>query len=429
MKRILFLGILILSTKLNAQVPNNTFYGLARKNSPNNEIFLATMNPTTGVATNISPLSLSPIVNLTGAALDPYRMNYHFIGYNEIKTINLTTGLQTNSKLLNNPIANSYFDNFRFNNSDSTLYGLARRYIYDTITMVGTGELYLSSIDPSTGTISQISSTSIGQGYALAGSAIDPYQMVYYFSTGANIVGLDMYNGSIYSNMPIQINGGGKYFDNFTYSCADTGLYGLIRTNYFSYMYDSTLMDSIQILDSTSIHLGKINSATGLVTTISPYSIAQGGYTLNAGSTIDPSTMIFYYNNGYELVGVSLNTGLIVTKQPITNTNGQFFELMRIQSNCFEATTPTRLNSTTGITKIQSDFSVNINPNPVTDLLTIEALTTIDKIEIINTIGQTLLEIKNNTNKIQVNMINMPVGIYFVKCFSKDKLSISKVVK
>ena len=171
MKKIFILIAIFVAAKVQAQI-SNTFYGLARKNTPNNEIFLATINPSTGVVTNISPTSLSPIVNLTGAALDPYNNNYHFVGYNQMKTINLSTGLETNSVVINNPIANSYFDNFRFNNSDSTLYGLARRYIYDSVTMTGYGEVYLSTINTTTGTISQISPNSIGQGFALAGSAI-----------------------------------------------------------------------------------------------------------------------------------------------------------------------------------------------------------------------------------------------------------------
>jgi hypothetical protein len=70
MKNLFIIIIALCSWQGYAQV-SNTFYGLARKNTPANEIFLATVNPTTGVVTNVSPSSLSPIVNLTGAALDP----------------------------------------------------------------------------------------------------------------------------------------------------------------------------------------------------------------------------------------------------------------------------------------------------------------------------------------------------------------------
>ena len=429
MKKIFILIAIFVAAKVQAQI-SNTFYGLARKNTPNNEIFLATINPSTGVVTNISPTSLSPIVNLTGAALDPYNNNYHFVGYNQMKTINLSTGLETNSVVINNPIANSYFDNFRFNNSDSTLYGLARRYIYDSVTMTGYGEVYLSTINTTTGTISQISPNSIGQGFALAGSAIDPYQKIFYYSTGTNLVGVDMYTGLIYSNPPISIPAGGTNFDNFTYSCIDTALYGLIRTNYFSYEYDSLIMDTIKTLDSTAIHLGRINPSTGVVSKISPTKLDQGGYTLNAGSTIDPSTMTYYYNNGYQLVGVSLLTGLKVSQQIINNTNGQFFELMRIQSNCYEAYKPIRQNAPASVTSSLKQNNIIIFPNPTTGMIELKNSNAVVKIEIFDMVGKLLLTQKINSMNQKVDVSKLQTGNYLLKAYSKsNQFDVSKFVK
>ena len=429
MKKIFILIAIFVAAKVQAQI-SNTFYGLARKNTPNNEIFLATINPSTGVVTNISPTSLSPIVNLTGAALDPYNNNYHFVGYNQMKTINLSTGLETNSVVINNPIANSYFDNFRFNNSDSTLYGLARRYIYDSVTMTGYGEVYLSTINTTTGTISQISPNSIGQGFALAGSAIDPYQKIFYYSTGTNLVGVDMYTGLVYSNPQISIPAGGTNFDNFTYSCIDTALYGLIRTNYFSYEYDSLIMDTIKTLDSTAIHLGRINPSTGVVTKISPTKLDQGGYTLNAGSTIDPSTMTYYYNNGYQLVGVSLLTGLKVSQQIINNTNGQFFELMRIQSNCYEAYKPIRQNAPASVTSSLKQNNIIIFPNPTTGMIELKNSNAVVKIEIFDMIGKLLLTQKINSMNQKVDVSKLQTGNYLLKAYSKsNQFDVLKFVK
>ena len=429
MKKIFILIAIFVAAKVQAQI-SNTFYGLARKNTPNNEIFLATINPSTGVVTNISPTSLSPIVNLTGAALDPYNNNYHFVGYNQMKTINLSTGLETNSVVINNPIANSYFDNFRFNNSDSTLYGLARRYIYDSVTMTGYGEVYLSTINTTTGTISQISPNSIGQGFALAGSAIDPYQKIFYYSTGTNLVGVDMYTGLVYSNPPISIPAGGTNFDNFAYSCIDTALYGLIRTNYFSYEYDSLIMDTIKTLDSTAIHLGRINPSTGVVSKISPTKLDQGGYTLNAGSTIDPSTMTYYYNNGYQLVGVSLLTGLKLSQQIINNTNGQFFELMRIQSNCYEAYKPIRQNAPASVTSSLKQNNIIIFPNPTTGMIELKNSNAVVKIEIFDMIGKLLLTQKINSMNQKVDVSKLQMGNYLLKAYSKsNQFDVSKFVK
>lgn len=428
MQKTILILVLILSQYSYAQT-SNTFYGLARKNTPNDEIFLAKVNPGTGVVTNISPASLSPIVNLTGAALDPYNNNYHFIGYNEIKTISLSSGLETNSVVINNPIASSYFDNFRFNNSDSTLYGLARRYLYDSVTMTGYGEVFLATINTSTGTITQISPNSVGQGYALAGSAIDPYQKVFYYSTGYTLMGLDMYNGTIYSNPTIQVPVN-NYFDNFTYSCADTSLYGILRTNYMDTIvspFDSTLM--IEVLDSATIRLAKIDPNSGIVTVISPYSIAQGGYSLNSGSTIDPSTMTYYYNNGSELIGVSLNTGLIVSQQLLTNVNGQFFELMRIESNCYTAKQPIRLNSPNSVSSIQNAAFIDVYPNPTSNQIKVRCNVAIQTIEVQDLFGNMIMSDTPESKSTELQVSNYPHGIYLIKCYAGNQILMTKFTK
>ncbi len=412
MRKLIIAILTMFAFTSSAQIVDQ-FYGITRNNG---QVLLAKVDPATGTVTNISTKTLSQFVNITGAALNPYANTYHFMGFNEIKTVDLSTGAELNSALINNPIAASYFDNFRFNNSDSTLYGLARKSKQNPSTGAIDGELYLSTINTSTGTISQISPTSIGQGYAVAGSAIDPFQKVYYYSSGSNFVGLDMYNGSIYSSKPFQINGG-TYFDNFTYSCADSTIYGLIRKNYFDSVYNAALMTWSTKLDSSSIRLGKINPATGVVTAVSPYSISKSGYTLNAGSTIDPNTMTYYYNNGSELVGVNLSTGLIVSKPQLNNVNGKYFDLMRIQSNCIAATVPLRKKSIS--TSIKDDFKqnkLNIYPNPANDRVNISSSFKIKKVEIFNMIGAKISEQTSDANEVEISLSNINVGAYFVRC-------------
>ncbi|HNV99174.1 MAG TPA: hypothetical protein PKL06_07395, partial [Chitinophagales bacterium] len=220
-----------ISSLMVAQVPS-TVYGLARTNTPDYQVFLATIVPETGVATNISPISLSPFINLTGAALDPYQNLYHYMAADTFKSVDLTTGLTVYSAQVTDGLGFSYFDNFRFNQSDSTLYGLTRTITYDTITFEVTSEMFLASIDPATAIVTRISPSSIGEGFALAGSAIDPYMMVYYYSTGSALIGLDMYTGGVYSTSPFLLPDDGIMLDNFSYSCVDTALYGLMRSNY-----------------------------------------------------------------------------------------------------------------------------------------------------------------------------------------------------
>ncbi len=397
-------------------IAQGNFFGIARNSTLSTETFLSQVNPATGVVTNISTSSLGGSINLTGAALDPYNNYYHYMSGASINTVSLTTGTVVNSILISNPIAYSYFDNFRFNNSDTSLYGLARRNIYDSVTMTSIGEVYLARINVSTGVITQISPSSVGYGFSLGGSAIDPYQKIYYYTTGNRLVGLDMYTGSIWSDVPMVITNG-IIFDNLSYSCADTGIYGLIRQNYYDTLYLDPLdsANTMVLVDSTSIFLGRVNPVTGVVSTISPYSIASGGYSLNAGSTIDPGNMLYYYSNGSQLVAVSLATGLITSQNSFTNVNGEHFELMRYMSNCIGVTLPSRFPSTTGLGNIGQVPAVNFYPNPVDNTLYISGCSAYHSLSIIDAVGKVVYNSEINTPNGAFDISSLPSGIYLAK--------------
>jgi hypothetical protein len=127
-------------------------------------IRLGKIDHTTGTATPIGPELMNESVNLTGAALNPYDSTYIFMGASEMLTLSLIDGEVLNRVTISNPLDESYFENFRFNNSDSTLYGLARRFYTDPITSESNGEVYLAKINTTTGVISQISPESVVQG-------------------------------------------------------------------------------------------------------------------------------------------------------------------------------------------------------------------------------------------------------------------------
>jgi hypothetical protein len=406
------------------------FYGIARKATSSSEIYLASINSSTGLVSNISTSSLGTTINLTGAALDPYNNYFHFIGGNNIKSVNLTTGNVVTSVPLYNPIAASYFDNFRFNHSDTSLYGLARRVVYDTVTMSSTGEVYLAKVNVTTGVISQISTSSVGQGYTIGGSAIDPYQKVFYYTTGLRFVGLDMYTGSIWSDVPITITDG-IMFDNVAYSCRDTGIYGLIRQNYFSIEYPDPTDSSItnEVLDSSTIKLGRIDPSTGVVTTISPYTIDQGGYSLNSGATINADSMLYYYNKGYELVAVSLTTGLVVSRRMLSYTDGDYFELMRHRSNCIEATSPRRLPTTSVNSMAESGESISVFPNPAAESVTVANAEEGSLVEVIDAFGRVLIRRAATSDIMHFDISGFTSGVFTVRVSGQRSISISKMVK
>ncbi len=431
MKTVIATFSIIISLSAYSQL-NNTMFGLARTTNPA-AVYLATMNPATGIATNVGQTSVSTSINLTGAALNPYSNQFCFIGDNGLKSIDLTTGQITNTATVNNPNGVGYFDLFRFNTSDSLMYGLSRRNITNPQTGVVTGAMYLATIDATTGTITEISPTSVGQGFAFSGSAIDPHQMVFYFSTGSQLVGLDMYNGSIFSNPTLSFPNGGQYFDNFTYSCADTSLYGLVRTNYYSQVYDPILMITTQVFDSAAVHLGKVNPMTGAVTKVGNQSIGVTSFSINGSSTIDPINMIYYFisgsMNGIAIYGVSLQTGLVVSQAPISNAGGLYFDMMRIQSDCYESQ-PTRLESSAAIQDpILKTTHVNVYPNPFVDQITISSEIQMQKIELFQANGS-LISVKEISGKeFNLETNHLLKGIYFLQVTNSKGKETVKIIK
>lgn len=376
---------------------------------------LGNLNPVTGQVDNIGTAAYTRSVNLTGAALNPYDNSYVFIGNTDLLSLSLINGQIITSVPLTDPLGDSYFDNFRFNNADSTLYGLAR-VVGDNQNIM---ETYLAKVNTATGVITRISPQPIGLGYALAGSTIDPYQMVFYYSTGANIVGLDLYNGNVYSSMPI-INPDGIVFDNFAYSCADTAIYGLIRKNYFSVIQDPLLPDfETEVLDSSTVRLGKINPATGVVTIISPTTVSMGGYSLNAGAAVDPNTLTYYYNNGGNIIGVSLVTGLQTSYEPLNFQDGQYFDLMRNLNNCYDAY-PKRIETTTSLPEQLKVDDINLFPNPVANNLHFTSTAGIKSIEIFSVDGKVVLV--DNTKAIApvLNVNNLQPAMYFARVTSSS---------
>jgi hypothetical protein len=431
MKSLIF-SLFTFSCTVSFSQLGNTMYGLARTTNPA-AVYIATMDPVTGIATNIGQTSVSSSINLTGAALNPYNNRFCFFGDNGLKSIDLSTGQLTNTATINNPNGTGYFDLFRFNTSDSLMYGLSRRNITNPQTGQVTGAMYLATINEITGTITEISPSSIGQSFAYSGSAIDPHQMVFYYSNGSQLVGLDMYNGSIYSNPTLTFPNGGQNFDNFTYSCADTTMYGLVRTNYYSSVFNPITGTTTQVFDSAAVHLGKVNAMTGAVTKISTQSIGVNSFSVNGSSTIDPVNMIYYFisgsGTGLTIYGVSLTTGLVVSQGTINNAGALYFDMMRIQSDCYESR-PTRLEPSANIQEtFTSTNLVKVFPNPFTDQIAVSSEVELQKIQLIQANGQVLNSVTVSGKEFTFETSQLINGIYFLQVTNMEGMEIIKIIK
>ncbi len=401
-------------------------YGLLRTSNPAG-VKLGTLDLSSGSFTALGNNAITSNVNITGAALDLATNNYYFLtqgGSNGVAmSVGLDDGEVNNQVPLFNPIAPSSFNNFRFNTSDSTLYGLAGRYIPGASPGQGTGELYFSSMNPATGEITQISPQSILDAYSLSGSAIDPHQMVYYFSKGTQFYGIDMYNGQVYSSQTLSFPEGGISFSNYTYNCADTTIYGII---------------SVTNTPPFTCYLGKVNPATGEVTRIAQTVLPYSTFSVNGSSTVDPFTGTYYCvsqipGGGIAVVGISVTTGTVVSVHPVnmTTAGSAYFDMIRNPSDCLGAAAyrpNTNGGGAAGIENLDSNGS-KVYPNPFTDLLTIDASTPIHKLKMTDLQGKVIFEMSPLQNHLYLDLKTLPNGIFMLEIQTAKGIELIKVVK
>ena len=381
----------------------STMYGLYRPMSPVS-VSLIEIDPTTGVMTPVGNQVLSTTINITGVSLNPYELSYSYQDDNSWISLSILDGSVLSDVTVNLPSATGDFNNFRFNTADSVMYGLYSQVIYDPMTGQYDGDMRLASCDLSTGLVSLISASSVATSYTMAGAVIDPHLMVYYLISEGKLMGLDLYNGSIFTQPIITIPSGGSSFDNFAYNCGDTTMYGLIMENGVK-------------------SLGKINAATGIVTPL-PTLLNLPNYIMNA-ATIDPLTGVYYFetmsNTGVVLMGLSLLDGSIVSSIEIPN--GAFFDMFRIENDCFEAF-PTRLNPAAQLANA-NDIAVKIAPNPAREHLTISAPQNPTQIQIFNALGQKMTGSWTSTPAQQLAIDHLDSGVYILELqFSNTAKSI-----
>lgn len=444
-QRFLFIATILFLVEANAQ-----HYGIVRKNyfstyydsllNMNIDVLdsatirLGSVNPLNGNITNLG-IEYNAGINLTGATTDPYSGKY-FIGSGmNLMTFDLNSGNIVNNVPITGSLPTAAFQNYRFNPSDSTIYGLVPNNFYstyfDSLTntsyqILDSSHIRFASLDPNTGVYSLIGNTPYKNVYTLAGNSIDPHQMLYYYSAVDTFVAIDLYTGALYSEATIQLPPN-AIFENFTYSCADTTIYGMTRQNYFSTVYDSLLQQFVDVLDSVTIKLSKINPATGVVTIISPVNLGYGS-NLSGSCFIDPSSMTYYFSSGTEIMGVSLSTGLIVSVVPKSFQNGaMYFDMMRSTQNCLGAL-KVRLNNPTSVAQWNGSISdeIVVFPNPTDDLLQVRSNLELIQMDVIDLSGKMLLTTKENS----ISISELSAGQYWLKCKTKDGRSYtSKVVK
>lgn len=409
MKQYLLVFATLVICKLSAQV-DNTMYGLYQTMNPPS-FQLASIDPLTGQITPIGNSTLSSVVNATGSALNPYSQTYSFQDEDSWLSVNLQTGEVVNDVMVTLPNAEGYFDNFRFNAADSSMYGLFRQISYDSITGFPSADIRLATCDLSTGNVSLISQASIGESFTMSGSTIDPFLMVYYFETEGKFTGIDLYNGEIYSEPTITLEEENSRFDNFAYSCVDTAVYGLIMQNGVK-------------------ALGKINPQTGVVTAL-PTLLSFENYILNSGGAIDPVNRVYYFQTidsvGVKMVGLSLIDGSVTSESYLSGNEEAYFIMYRIQSDCYRANR-SRFN-VVAKTKEIKDPQFKIYPNPAHEVLFFQADIPMNEVEIIDPLGRIVLRFTPKSNNFEIPLSGLNNGLYYLSLRSNEGSYAKRFVK
>jgi hypothetical protein len=388
---------------------------------------LAKTNPTTCYVQNAGPHYLKDeAINLTGTAINTVDSTFVFIGMSKMYQLSLANGAVITSVDLFNPSAansnQSYFNNFIFNQSDTSIYGLATRD--DSLGNYGN---FLAKVNTSTGLITEISPASVGQSILMAGATIDPYQMIYYYSDGIELIGLDLYNGSIYNSDSVTYPVGFSGFGNFAYSCFDNTIYGLLSKEFTSLVpdpFDPT--NYIYQLDSTNLFLGTINPTTGQVSCVGVNPIqCSNNYLMNSGGAIDPATSTYYFNDGEKYIGVSLATGLVQSACVETYEEGEQFILFRNNTNCVGASF-IRLNPALN-SPSNSIENYQVFPNPSGGKITIQSTNKLlQTLELYTIDGQRVFFESNIQSSSKcLDNLSLEKGVYFLII---DKSATTKIV-
>lgn len=414
------MGILVTAFQLNAQSTDELYTVVSKYDAQTGSTTrMGKLNPTDGMVTNVGEATSPNFFSVTGGSLNQTTNRFNLVSTNFMMSFDIFTGNIINEL----PITSfyegtTYFANVRYNNSNNKLYGLASTFTENN-QLIG---MYLAELNSENGNLTQLSQSSIGEGYQLAGTAIDPNEMVYYYSTGSKFMGIDLYNGEVYTNPDIVFSNPNEFnFTNFSYNCADGTVYGLVVKN--------TQVQNPNVPFPSMIYemrFGKINPSTGVVTNISEVPLPTAAYSVNAGSTIDPISGTYYFSNGSNIYGISLQTGLVTSSTAINNEEGSVINMMTNYNNCLGAVA-TRPDSTLSLPQESSEARFSLYPNPTSSMLMISSSLTIDSVEIIDVQGKMVKLSKVRANQIDVQ--DLQAGVYVLRIISGNKVENRKFVK
>ncbi|MFN2260580.1 MAG: T9SS type A sorting domain-containing protein [Psychroflexus sp.] len=371
----------------------NSIVGLSRSGE-NSEIYLASINASTGAVNDISQNSTSDNIQNLSFAVNPDNDIYYYVSSSKFISVDTNTGQVVSQPTISTPTSER-FVKFKYDEVTQEIYGLE----------TGNNGVYLSKINPQNGDVTTISNTSIADFISFnGGTTLDMANQLFYFVSEGKLISVDLVTGQIVNDPMIETTEV-SYFDNIVYNAFDSNLYGIGRN-----------------ASPAETLLGKIDPVTGDVIVISQTSL---GDVFNlSGAMIDPFSNIYHYMKNNEFMGVKIDTGAEVSSPNLdfTNSNGEYFEHFY-----FGIKTESLLSNKNNTDSIKFE----IFPNPTHNFINISSQS-ITQITLFDLTGKQVFSEKTNNNpdEFKLDMTSYKNGIYLLKVEnSSDESHVSKFIK
>lgn len=148
--------------------------------------------------------------------------------------------------------------------------------------------------------------------------------------------------------------------------------------------------------------------------------ITQTGATLTANQA--GASYQWYKCPNFIIPGATTQTYLV------TEIGDYKVEVVDISNGCMNTSNCINVSSL-NIDSFESLSNLSIYPNPIESILTIENKYVMEKIEIFNLLGQTILSLSVNLNIKEIDLTNLSSGTYIVRVFSENNTINYKINK
>jgi gliding motility-associated-like protein len=300
-KKLLFIFLFQIIVVDSYSQLDTTIYGLTNVTGT---FYFSKIDPISGIVTNISSSPISNSVNAISSAINPTKKYYYFESSNQFITVDIS-GNVVNNPTITFANGGQHFDSFFFDCSDSIIYGLTNDV---------TGGFYFSKMDPTTGIVTNISTTTIPNALVADGATLNAYKKLYYLISSDKIITIDITNGSVINSNVINFTNGGQGIHLIAYNCQDSTIYGL--TN----------------LSSGDLFLSRIDPSTGAVTNISSNALTNTAFSTRF--SINPFKKQYYFEDNSHFITVNIPDGTVINNPNISISIGNSFDYFKYFNNC-----------------------------------------------------------------------------------------------